>query len=90
MKMSLPVDYPSHLPFYRVSVLFATTEKPEDLGLDFYLQKYRVHVQENGKASLLKKRILNIDKDNGTLWLNRRIADMDFYNSSQGRGIFNL
>ncbi|GFT74782.1 hypothetical protein NPIL_446171 [Nephila pilipes] len=84
--MKLPVDFPPLQPFYRVMVLAESTDSPQDLVVDFHLQRLKVHVQDNGQSSVFRKRIFNIDHVNGTIWLNRRLVDMEFYkNTSQGK-----
>ncbi|GFU79508.1 uncharacterized protein TNCV_2915681 [Trichonephila clavipes] len=83
-KIKLPVDFPALQPFYRVMVLPESMDSPEDLVVDFHLQRFKIHLQDNGQSSVYRKRIFSIDHGNGTIWLNRRLVEMEFYkNTSQ-------
>ncbi|GFY76717.1 uncharacterized protein TNIN_208331 [Trichonephila inaurata madagascariensis] len=85
-KIKLPVDFPAFQPFYRVMVLPESMDSPEDLVVDFHLQRFKIHLQDNGQSSVYRKRIFSIDHGNGTIWLNRRLVEMEFYkNTSQGK-----
>ncbi|GBO45111.1 hypothetical protein AVEN_85820-1, partial [Araneus ventricosus] len=80
MKIIVPVDFPTYQVFYKIFVLPETTDSSEDLQFQFTIsEKTRLNIQGNGASDNKKRKILSIDRHNGTLWLNRRVADMDFF-----------
>ncbi|CAL1260972.1 unnamed protein product [Larinioides sclopetarius] len=86
MKIMLPMDFPTHQVFYKVVVLPEKTDSPEELQFQFSIsEKTRLNIQGNGSSDNKKRRILSIDRHNGTLWLSRRVADLDFYKGKKQR-----
>ncbi|KAF8765010.1 hypothetical protein HNY73_023028 [Argiope bruennichi] len=86
MKIRLPVDFPTHQAFYKIVALPEITDS-SDLQVEFHIpEKMKLFVQSNGRGDAYRKKLLDIGRYNGTLWLHRRVADMDFYkNAPEGK-----
>lgn len=87
IRMKLPMDFPTHQPFYRVAVL-SSTEDPQDLQIELLVRKQKLHLQ-GGESKVHKRLLVEIGRKNGSLWLVRRPEDLDVYSTAmQGMECF--
>ncbi|XP_042905663.2 proto-oncogene tyrosine-protein kinase receptor Ret [Parasteatoda tepidariorum] len=91
-KISIPLDFPLHVPFYRVLVVPDITELAESPSVELSISKIRTHV---GNATDFRnvrvKPLVEIGLNNGSLWLVRKPADLKlFEDPPQGKEKYHI
>lgn len=73
------MDFPPLLSFYSVSVIRSEGD-PVDLQLEYQIRKQKVHLQNSdGESKVHKRQLLEIDRDNGSLWITKGPQDLDVF-----------